>query len=353
MLIALPLLAIASGFLVAELSIELLVLLALCAGTILVSSVSLVSGGTIRGTGRVIKGALAEEVVRPLALIVGIAVVVLLSREGGLTTVSIIAAYFSASMVACLFNLRFLFGLRLLSPPKESERPETEVQNLQSKWVKSLLPLSIYSGIQSLYGHLDIVIIGSLLEQKDVGIYKAMVQLSSVVVIGLAAINQMLSPWIAKSFDGRDMEQLQKSAGTASLIIILISIVPALVIFVFAEELVSVIFGMDYGSGVPILKLLVITHVVNVAFGSVGMLLNMTGHEREAMVGVIVSILLNVALSVLLIPIFGLIAAAVSSLVATFLWNYILRVLVKRRIGIESSGLIFLAQRLMGRSERT
>ena len=68
--------------------------------------------------------------------------------------------------------------------------------------------------------------------------------------------------------------------------------------------------------------------------GSVGVLLLMTGHEREAGIGMGVAVLLNSALNLLLIPAWGINGAAVASGLSIVCWNLILLVLVRKRLAI-------------------
>ena len=76
---------------------------------------------------------------------------------------------------------------------------------------------------------------------------------------------------------------------------------------------------------------------VSALSGSVGFLMVMTKHQKEASVIITVSAVLNVVLNVLLIPRLGLVGAAVSTAATTVLWNLIMLVFVQRRLNINST----------------
>jgi len=78
---------------------------------------------------------------------------------------------------------------------------------------------------------------------------------------------------------------------------------------------------------------------VNAATGSVGNLLTMSGHERDAARGFVFAAVLNLVLNVLLIPAYGIVGAAVAAAISLISWNLILAALVYRRLGIHSTAL--------------
>lgn len=56
--------------------------------------------------------------------------------------------------------------------------------------------------------------------------------------------------------------------------------VPVLAFMVFFPEFLMGLFGEEYKVAAPLLQILAIGQFINVITGSVGYLLNMTGHEK-------------------------------------------------------------------------
>jgi O-antigen/teichoic acid export membrane protein len=93
------------------------------------------------------------------------------------------------------------------------------------------------------------------------------------------------------------------------------------------------------------LVILCVGQLVNASIGSVGSLLNMTGHERDTMMSVIVGASVNVVLNLVLTPQFGPIGAAIATTVTLIVWNLIMWHKVSTRIGISPSPFYRLRSR--------
>ena len=124
---------------------------------------------------------------------------------------------------------------------------------------------------------------------------------------------------------------------------------PAFIAAVIAPQVLEFVFGADYRIASTALQILIMGQAINVMFGSVGTILNMTGLENLAMRGMVIAIVINLGLDVLLIPLLGLSGAALASALTITIWNAILRYYVKDRLGIESSGVIAYSYRLRTR----
>jgi len=79
--------------------------------------------------------------------------------------------------------------------------------------------------------------------------------------------------------------------------------------------------------------------LINAATGSVGLLLIMTGYERDAAICVGISAVLNVVLNATLIPKWGLTGAAIATTSSMMVWNILLAIWVYRRLRIHSTAL--------------
>ena len=108
------------------------------------------------------------------------------------------------------------------------------------------------------------------------------------------------------------------------------------------------IFGPEFLPAAPALAVLAIGQLVNAGSGSVGSLLTMTGHERDAAVGFGLSAVMNVALNVLLIPLWGPLGAAVATASSLIAWNVILSFAVYRRLRIDATALGLFRYRAEG-----
>ena len=107
----------------------------------------------------------------------------------------------------------------------------------------------------------------------------------------------------------------------------------AVLMLVFPSYIMSV-FGEGFSDGKLFLQILVIGQLINVVAGSVGMLLVMSGHEKDFRNSVLFSGPIAIVLAFLLVPIFGATGSAVATAVAVAAQNLLCLYWVKRRLRI-------------------
>ena len=100
------------------------------------------------------------------------------------------------------------------------------------------------------------------------------------------------------------------------------------------------LFGDAYSEIVPVpLAILAFGHLVSVFFGSVGLLLTMSGFEKETLRGQVVALVVNVAACGLLIPRFGAVGAATGAMLGLIVWNVVLAIRVHQLLRIRPSAV--------------
>ena len=97
------------------------------------------------------------------------------------------------------------------------------------------------------------------------------------------------------------------------------------------------VFGEEYADGRIALAILCVGQLTNALVGSVGFLLNMTGNERDVAKGFAIAAIINIALNLVLIPLFGIEGAAFATAVSMMVWNVLLYRQARAKLGIDSS----------------
>ena len=301
---------------------------------------TLMQSAIIRGIGSVVVGVIPDGFLRPLLNI--ILIFGLFSIVGKMEISAMQAIFLYGLSAAGTLFVTYLI-LKLLT--KKVNLDTRSCEKIPKKWQLSLRTLTVVGGAQLLFSYLDILILGFYSEDSEVGVYRVAVQFSIIVGFGLTVLNQMLHPLFSRLYAEKNISALQKLVVNSSLAIFTLAIVPTIIFFLLGEYLLNHIFGLEYKEAAIALKILVLGQLVNAACGSVGALLNMTGHEKDAMAGMLVALLLNIILAFILIPIFGIEGAAMSSAFSLAVWNIILRYFVKKRLAIESSSLLFFLKK--------
>jgi len=301
-------------------------------GLIPLMALTNVRGACLRGLRKVVQGQLPESIIRPALLLTFASIwVVFLSPDDGLSAQQAMGFYVVAAVIA------FGFGAWLLgrSRPAELSKKPTPVY-AASAWRKAVVPLALITGLQLINTYADLIMLGIFWTDEEVGIYRAVFQLAFLVTFGLQAMNQVLQPHFARLHQLSEHEQLQRLVTTSARVILLLALPPVGVFVLFGGDVLAWVFGDPFRAGTLALAVLAFGQLINGAMGSVGMLLNMTGHERETVRGVALAAVANIVMNLLLVPPFGMAGAATASALTFVCWNFLLRNSVRKRLGLET-----------------
>ena len=295
-----------------------------------------IRGAALRGLRRVVLGQLPEKVIRTAVLIL-LALAFLTWGVGAgyeFTANTALGLYVAAAAVAFLMGAWLLWRAR---PEGVVHEPTRRTEGRE--WQRAVLPLALISGVQVLNSHVDVLFLGLLRSDEEVGLYRVVIQLGNLVIFGLTAINMVLHPHISRLHQQGNRETLQRMVTNSARVILLLALPPVVLFVFFGEWVLILAFGQDYTSAHVALAILALGQLVNAGMGSVGALLNMTGHERDTMRGMLMALALNVALNLLLIPLFGIEGAALATAMTFATWNVFLWRLVWKRLGIKSTAI--------------
>jgi len=292
---------------------------------LMVNALTAVGAAGLRAFRRVVLGQLPQLLIRPTFFVI---VVGGLWWSGfALDVTIVVGVQLVATAMGSLATLVFLAGT--LSPDIKAapRRYHTDA------WVKGAVPFFFLGGVGFVANQIDIIMLGALRESADVGIYKVAVQGAQLVVFVLMSVNLTLGPLISELFQAGDMERLRRVAIMGARVALLGSAPAALIFLLWGKPLVEFVFGAEYGGGSWPLAVLCVGQVISAAAGSVALVLNMTGHERDTLIGMSVSAILNIMLNALLIPRFGIEGAAWATTISLIIWNMLLGSLVAKRLG--------------------
>jgi len=240
-----------------------------------------------------------------------------------------------AAAAFCAYLVGIALLRRGLPAPVRKGRPDYRT----AAWLKTLLPLTLLAGMEMINNQVDVVLLGFLRTAGEVGIYRVAWQVSLPVVFTLTAVNLVVAPHFARAWQNADKQRLQRLATWSARVAASLAIPAAAVLIGFGTPLLGFVFGREFAAGGAALTILCIGQLCNAAAGSVGTILNMTGHERDTMLGIGIAAVTNVTLNLLLIPPFGIVGAATATTVSMVLWNLILFRRVRHRLGIVSAAL--------------
>lgn len=291
------------------------------------------------GLGRIVIGQFPESVLRPFLLLI-IIVVVNAFFEKKLTAESILFLHLIAA------GLTFVVGSWLLARNAPERINSERVKAEHRTWLISAAFLGSTVGLQIVNSNFDIILLGLLRDEIEVGVYRIAVMGAGLVAFGIQTMNLVISPRISNLYSTGQMEELQKVVASSCGIVFIFSTFSALALFFFGAFFLEFVFGKDFRTGHNALLILALGHLVSSVFGgSASMVLNMVGHERITLKGCLLGFIANVGLNFLLIPYLGLNGAAIATALSLILFSCILWWTVRRLVAIDTS-IISLVHKL-------
>lgn len=286
-------------------------------------------GAALQGLYKVILGQLPEFFIRPFLFLTFICIAGLFMHQK-LSPSEVMAFHVFSAVIA------FIIGAWLLYHNIPLNIRKAKVLYEKDKWLKSWLPLTFLAGMWVINSQVDIVMLGLLRPSDEVGVYRVAVQIAMLSSFGLYAVNSVVAPRFATFYAQKNMAELQKTATRSAQLATIFNFSIILFFAIFGKFFLRFIFGKEFVSGYTPLLILFLGQLVNCAVGSVGLLLNMTGHEKYNAGGIAFAAGINIILNLLLIPSLGANGAAIATSASMMIWNILLWWFVKIKIGINS-----------------
>lgn len=280
----------------------------------------------IMGLRHVIAGQVGTLCVQPGLLLAAVLVLVF---AAGVPLTAARALFLAAAAALAVLVLNTLLVHRFRPAGLHAARPVYQTRY----WLRSAIPFAMLSGLFLFNSQTDLVMLGFLTHSSEVGLYRVAASGAMLVPIVLVAVNPVLGPTLARLYALEDYAKLRRVVRAGALLSLL-GAAPALIIYIaLGKPILHVVFGADYVAAWVPLVILAGGQFVNAAMGPVGLVLNMTGHERDTVWVMAASALLNVALNGALIPFFGMTGAATATAASLVFWNLMLALRVRKRLG--------------------
>ncbi|MBR9916562.1 oligosaccharide flippase family protein [bacterium] len=167
----------------------------------------------------------------------------------------------------------------------------------------------------------DILILNLFTTQEQIGYYHISIKLGFILTIFFTSINKFIGPVFSKLYHANQIEELLNSAKKTTFIIFLLSLPPALLLLFFGENILMLFFGKEFSNSYVPMVIIIISQIVNVFFGSVGVLLDMSGNQKFVFKATLISAIANVVLNFILMPFYGILGAAIATLFSVVLNN--------------------------------
>ena len=281
--------------------------------------------GILQGLGKVVLAQFADWILCPT---VQLALLGIMWLYATLTPVNVLVI----NLIAIAVGLTFAsLTVRVALP---SEIQSAAVEQDTSSWLRALWPFLLLQLVSVANAQIVIALLGTFGSDTQTGLYRVADNAASLVSVSLIIVNAVIAPQITHLYQAGDVQRLERLAQGSARAALALAL-PAVLCFVLGGQwLLGLLFGTAYVEAYVTLLILLAGQFVNVACGSVGLLLNMTGYEKDSLQGLSFALAINVVLCILLIPRYGERGAAVATASGMMLWNGWLLLRVRQRLGI-------------------
>jgi len=168
---------------------------------------------------------------------------------------------------------------------------------------------------------------------ENIGVYSAASRTAVLTSFVLVAVNSIAAPKFAALYQQGDIQALGVVARSSAKIMIVLA-TPVLLLFLLFPEWILSLFGEEFKQGAVVLMILSAGQFINVATGSVGYLLMMSGQERLMRNNLLFSATVGVLLILWLVPNYGIVGGAISAAITLSMQNIIAMLLVSKKLNI-------------------
>lgn len=189
--------------------------------------------------------------------------------------------------------------------------------------ISSAIPMMISGSMFLVMSWTDTLMIGHFMTDADVGLYRFVFKMATLITFAQFAINSIVAPMISGFMADQNIPGLRKIIHQIGLINLVMSLPIFLIFAVFPEWILDTAGNGDMSDGVTVFVILAIGQVVNALCGPVMYTLNMSGHEKVSQRIMLWTATLNLVANLVLIPMYGILGAAIATTVSMMIWNIV------------------------------
>ncbi len=289
-------------------------------------TVTRVNGGVLRGNKRNAAFTFFYNTGNYLFALVILGIYVLAGFDDGLLPIK---AYAIGSVITVLLSFWQVFKVLPRHTAKSTTITLSEV-------VKQSLPQMVSTSVFLFLGWTDTLMLGALGESTaTAGIYNVALKLVAMASFVIEAVNSILAPKIAEAYHSGTHQSFKNLVQRSSMMVFLASF-PLLIPFFAAPEFILSFFGNEgeFVVGATVLIILGLGHLFNISTGSVGVIMQMTGHQKQFMIIIAIALLFNIVGNALAIPVFGMEGGAVCSVLGLVIWKATGVIYIKKKLKV-------------------
>jgi O-antigen/teichoic acid export membrane protein len=293
-------------------------------------------GALLRSLDYVTMGVLPEQILRQVIFLCVIGAMIFWVRQDAYSAADGLRLHAISNVITAAIVLLMLFyGMRSI---KGGLLANFTGSGQWGDYYRSYWPLLILGFVQVASTHVPMLVMGGFGRTTDAGLYRVSEQLVGLVSLGLISVNLAFGPMLSRITT--DNIEMQRAINKASKIIILMVIPAIFILMIWPDTILSLLFGEEFKLAANVLRIMCIGSAVSALVGPVGLVLNILGMEKYTLMGMKISLMVNLVMSIILVPIWGAIGAAISFSFSMMTWNSVLLVLLLKHTGLSTISYI-------------
>lgn len=220
---------------------------------------------------------------------------------------------FKDAILAIVYTCRLKNSIR-----KSSKLDKKEVLEVLKYGIYPMLALLM----TTLNYRVDVIMLNQFVTSAEVGIYSVGVMLAERVWMIPDALKEVMISNLAKGRGTDEVSFVIRICNTACVVVVF-------GIVVLGQPFIDIFFGNEYSTAYSVTVIILIGVVFMVYYKMIGAFNIVEGKQRENFVYLIISVICNIVLNAILIPIFGNNGAAVASIFSyaisaiLFIWKFV------------------------------
>ena len=270
-----------------------------------------------RGSARIVSATFPPYILRPLLIL------------GGIWAIHALGLHLAASsaVLAAVLATWIAWGVQtwIVERGVVANVPAGPREYRYRDWLSTSLPLMAICACELALQNTDVIVISHLLSPMEAGIYFAAAKTMGLIMFVYYAVGSAMANRFAAISARGDATALQATVRDAVRWTFWPSLAVGLAMLAAGRPLLS-LFGPQFADGgYPVMCVLILAFLARAAIGPVDFLLNMSGGQAACARSLMIAALLNLVLDLALVPVAGIMGAALAvalSLVAGAVLNY-------------------------------
>lgn len=217
-----------------------------------------------------------------------------------------LVAYILSTVIGGFFAYKYFYS---------NFEEATLVKSFKKGLIDYAFPMVFISISFYVFTEIDTIFLAFFTTPTEVGYYSAGKQMARYLPLFAAGVGTALGPIYAhvtrENITGLK-RMYYKTLGILSCFYLIVSVL----LFIFARELVILLYGIDYIPSITILRILLIYMFFFAISSVVSQIIDYIGMAKNRAIALVIAVLINIFLNLLLIPKYGGMGAAIATVVS-------------------------------------